>query len=319
MNNNIDFSDFHKIGVDRPSKCRKITKHRFEILSILTTIIVIILIVVYVNKNKQKNKKDEELSLLEQDITDINDNLTDITKNISNANDTINVLDSKLNQAPIYLHNNQTKLVEVNNTHNILNKTFTELLNQNKSLSTNLELVNKIIEKTKLKDLINERLDNLQIKDSKIITDVSEFEDEVSMKVKNKCFDSQVYGFTPEMFYKNCYGNALLFLIKTEYGEKIGAFTSKSKDENANVQDEKSMLINFDNNIFFKYNKESEIECNIIWNLNDFPKFGEDLIINNKYGESNFPKCYGINEELDFVEYSEFIIDILEIYKVKKN
>ena len=58
MNNNIDFSDFHKISVDHPSKCRKITKHKFEILAILITIIIIILIIIYMQiKTSKKIKK----------------------------------------------------------------------------------------------------------------------------------------------------------------------------------------------------------------------------------------------------------------------
>ena len=140
------------------------------------------------------------------------------------------------------------------------------------------------------------------------------------MKVKNKCFDSEVYGFKPGMFYQNCAGNALLFLIKIKDGEKIGAYTSESKNENGEIRDEKSMLINFDKNKFYKFNIERGENCNIIYNLNDFPKFGGDLEINDNKGESFFPYCYGFDEEIDdFGSYYDFTIDILEIFKVGEN
>ena len=58
------------------------------------------------------------------------------------------------------------------------------------------------------------------------------------------------------MFYQNCAGKALLFLIKTTDGETIGAYASESKNENVEIQDEKSILINFDKNKFYKLNME---------------------------------------------------------------
>ena len=300
MNSNIDFSDFHKISVDRPSKCRKITKHRFEIFSILTTIIVIILIIVYADKNKQENKKDDKLSILKNNYKDLDNNLTDITKAIDDLNNTNITLDNEIFQFEIYKKDNQSALNEI------------------KKRNEKLKLINKIFNDIKTKKTMTERLNNLQIKDSNIQTDVHNFENEVSMKVKNKCFDSEVYGFKPEMFYKNCAGNALLFLIKTEDGEKIGAYTSESKNENMEIRDEKSMLINFDNNEFYKQNKE-KTDCNIIYNLNDFPKFGGDLEINENSGES-FSYCYGSDEEMeDFVNSYQFYIEILEVYKVEEN
>ena len=300
MNSNIDFSDFHKISVDRPSKCRKITKHRFEIFSILTTIIVIILIIVYADKNKQENKKDDKLSILKNNYKDLDNNLTDITKAIDDLNNTNITLDNELFQFEIYKKDNQSALNEI------------------KKRNEKLKLINKIFNDIKTKKTMTERLNNLQIKDSNIQTDVRNFENEVSMKVKNKCFDSEVYGFKPEMFYKNCAGNALLFLIKTEDGEKIGAYTSESKNENMEIRDEKSMLINFDKNKFYKYNTE-KADCNIIYNLNDFPKFGGDLEINENSGES-FSYCYGADEEMeDFVNSYQFYIEILEVYKVEEN
>ena len=320
MNNNIDFSDFHKISVEHPSKCRKITKHRFEIFSILTTLIVIVLIIVYANKNKEKNKKEEELSILKKDYTEINQNLTNITEIIDEANNTNITLDNELIQIKIILSINQSELNELNKTNEILKKNHIDLSNQINNLSPKLKIINEINQKTKLKEILTQRLNNLEIKDSNIHTNVTNFENEASMKVKNKCYDSILYGFNPEMFYKNCIGTGLLFLIKTENGEKIGAYTSESTNEDTNIQDIKSILINFDKNKFYKYNMEKMEDCYVIWNLNNFPNFGGDLEINNKYGASFFPYCYGFDEELeDFVNAYEFIIDILEVYKVEEN
>ena len=303
--NNIDFSDFHKISVDHPSKCRKITKHKFEIFSALTIIILIILIIVYVNKNKQKNKKEDELLILENKYKETKINITKIENELNKTEQKNISLDNDIAQKKIDINNNISDL---------------ELIRKN---NTKLQLIKKILKKIELKERMAQRLNHLQIKDSNIQTDILNFENEASLKIKNKCYDSEVYGFIPEIFYKNCAGNALLFLILTEDGEKIGAYTSESKKENVNIKDEKSMLINFDNNKFYKYNVEKKKDCDVIWNLNDFPKFGGDLEIYDGKGESLFPFCYGFSEELeeleDFVKSYEFNIEILEVYKVEEN
>ena len=304
MNNNIDFSDFHKISVDHSSKCRKITKHKFEIFSVLTTILIIILIIVYINKNKQNNKKNDELSILKNNITDINAILSNLSNRINETEIKNISLDNDIGQVELDIIKNQTELDKLNKTNIKLN------------------LIDDILKAIISKKLKSERLNQLQIEDSKIQTDVTNLEDEISMKVKNKCYDSEVYDFTPKMFYNNCIGNgnALLFLIKTDDGENIGAYTSQSKNENVNIADEKSMLINFDNNQIYKYNMERKKDCDIIWNKNEFPKFAGDLEINNDKGLSLFPYCYGLNEELeDFVKSYKFNIKILEVYKVEEN
>lgn len=305
MNNNIDFSDFHKISVEHPSKCRKITKHKFEIIAALTTIIIIILIIVYENKKKEKSEKNDELSFLKEEYFQIKINITNITNDINEADNIIKSLDNEKGQIDLDIKNNQSDLEQINKT----NKKF--------------KLIKKLLNNIELKLNMTQRLNNLQINYSNIQNNVTNFENEVSMKVKNKCYDSIVYGFSPQMFYKNCAGNALLFLIKTGDGERIGAYTSESKNENINIKDEKSMLINFDNNKFFKYNMDKTKDCDVIWNLNEFPKFGGDLEIYDEKGESLFPFCYGLGEDLEeseyFVKSYVFKIEILEIYKVEEN
>ena len=74
------------------------------------------------------------------------------------------------------------------------------------------------------------------------------------------------------------------------------------------------MLINFDKSKIFKYYANllsSNDKCYIYWNNENFPQFGEDLIINTDgSGKSTFPTCYGINdgEQKDFVQDTEFDI-----------
>ncbi len=48
----IDISKYSKIEVDPKSRCRKITKYKFQILSIILSIIIIILIIVVAIKSK---------------------------------------------------------------------------------------------------------------------------------------------------------------------------------------------------------------------------------------------------------------------------
>ena len=85
------------------------------------------------------------------------------------------------------------------------------------------------------------------------------------------------------------------------------------------IVDKKSILINFDKNKCFLYNKNENNKCYVYSDIDQFPRFGNDLIIyRDGRGESKFPECYvmgGEDDKGDFIE-KKFYIDIMEIYAV---
>ena len=332
MNNNIDFSDFHKISVDHPTKCRKFTKHRFTILSFLIIILLVIVIIIYVNKNNQIKTKEKELSPLENNVDSLKSNLSIILNLVNNSKNNYTSLELNYTNTIKNKENKNSELDSVATTNEQLKtkrkSVFEEYRELHIKLDTFKNYEKQIKEKTELIELINERLNNLEIGKSNVVTDVTIFENESSKKVKNKCYDSIVYEFNPEKFYENCLGEGstpLLFLIKTKKGEKIGVYTSTSYEEEYYEEDNESMLINFDKSKIFKYYANllsSNDKCYIYWNSENFPQFAEDLIINSDgSGKSTFPTCYGTSdgEQKDFVQDTEFNIEILEIYKVNDN
>ena len=321
MNNNIDFSDFHKISVDRPSKCRKFTKHKFTIITFLMIILLIIIIIVYVNKKKQQSKKEEELAQIKNDTKILDSNLTEILNLVNNSRNDYNTLEFYYNETKEYKKGNESELNNLKVEKEKLNSSFDKLKEDYNKINSKLNYANQIREKKELKNLITQRLNNKGIEYSNVVNDVNFFENKASVQVKNKCYDIIVYGFNPQRFEENCLGTPLLFLIKTQNGDNIGVYTSKSFQGKLIERDEDSLLINFDTSQIFNYNSESSDECSIHFNDENFLKFGKDLTINmDGSGNSEFPTCYGINEgeQIDFVE-DEFNIKILEIYKVNKN
>ena len=160
----------------------------------------------------------------------------------------------------------------------------------------------------------------MSISNSNIMINSENFESFTETEILNKCYDSEIYGFHVNKFHENCDGYPLLILIKTKNGEKIGAFTSKSNDGIRHIVDEQSVLINFDKNKYFINNLDENNKCFVYCDVDEFPRFGNDLIIyRDGHGESNFPECYDIigqNVEGDFIE-GKFNIDIMEIYAVK--
>ena len=292
MNNNIDFSDFNKITVGHNSRCRKFTKHKFTILFFLFIIILIILIIVFINKNNQIEEKNKKLSEIKNKIILDNSKLENVQQNLTNSSYNLS-----------YLNN------------------IEDLLSQYIILKDKYDLVKKIDEQKALKVTITERLNNKDIKTSNIQKNVDKFQIITSTQVKQKCYDSIVYGYNPTIFHKNCDGNSLLFLIKTE-DQKLGAYTSTACKEKKNIQEKDSLLINFDSDKYYKYTSNNEEKCKTFYGNFNFPQFGEDLILSiDGYGNSKFPFCYGINEgnEGDFSNYEQFSMNILEIYKVETN
>ena len=321
MNNNIDFSDFHKISVDRPSKCRKFTKHKFTIITFLMIILLIIVIIVYSNKKKQQSKKEKELAQKKNDTMGLDSNLADIFDLVNKSRYNYSALEFNYNETKEYKKGNQSEFDILKIVNGELYSTFNKLKEDYNKVNTKLNYVNQIREKNDTKNLIIQRLSNKVIEYSNVVNDVKFFENKASVEVKNKCYDSIVYGFNPQRFEENCLGTPLLFLIKTQNEDNIGVYTSKSFQGKLIAGDEDSLLINFDTSQIFNYNSESSDECSIHFNDEKFLKFGKDLTINmDGSGNSEFPTCYGINEgeQIDFVE-DEFIIKILEIYKVNKN
>ena len=284
MNNNIDFSDFNKITVEHNSRCRKITKHKFTILSILNIIIIIILIIVYINKNKQIEQNNIQLS----DIK------------------------NKISLKKLAIENIKQQLTKSNNTLSSYKHT--------EKLISEYNLKKQILDKNSLKNTLIERLNKIGIDSSNVHKNIAKFESMTSTQVKDKCYDSIVYGFNPQKFHQNCDGHALLFLIKTDGNQNIGAYTSSSSIVKENIQEKDSILMNFDNDKYYIYTSDNQVECYTSYSDYNFPLFGDDLIIkNNGYGSTQFPFCYGDKEGNNeyLVNNKYFYIEILEIYKVE--
>ena len=139
------------------------------------------------------------------------------------------------------------------------------------------------------------RFDDLTIQNSNIVTDLSQFELLSNSEIKGKCYDSIVYDFNINKFHENCDGYPLLILIKTKTSEKIGAYTSITNEGIKKIKDEKSMLINLNTNEYFLNDKNDE-QCYVYSHFDEFPKFGNDLIINSDgTGEIFTNNCYKIN------------------------
>ena len=327
MNNSIDFSDFNKITVEHNSRCRKFIKHKFTIFNILCIIILIILIIVYINKdNKIKERKeiltneDDKEILITQKLNILTNNLTSSEEKKTSISNQISLTDTYISKNQSYYNN---LLLEIKN---LKEQKIPALKSQIEDLEEQIEeseitkLQNQIKERTDIKRLIVTRLLDLTKSNSNFNIKFNQFESQTSSEILKRCYDSVVYKFDPEKYHSNCDGGPLLILIKTKSGQNIGAYVTKSIGGNNDLQDEESLLINFDTYKFYSFNKNNApIEYPIYCNPNSFTRFGEDLIIyNNGKGQSKFPHCYGIGEgnEGDFVEESNFEIDILEVYKL---
>ena len=176
-----------------------------------------------------------------------------------------------------------------------------------------------MLEKNFLYQKMFQRFSDLSINNSNIIKDLSQFKLLTNSEILTKCYDSVAYDFNINRFHENCDGYPLLILIKTKTGQKIGAYTSMTNDGIKKIYDEKSMLINFDKNEYFLNDNNNE-ECYVYSHFDEFPKFGNDLIIHaNGTGEISQNYCYKIkgDNSKNLSEEKKFEIEIMEIYRIK--
>ena len=328
MDSNIGFTNYNEIQVENKSKCRKITKHKFIFLSLFLFIIMVILIIILVYKNNQYNNKISELSKTENEIKVLNLKISKITNLKQEAESNFTSLINELSKIETEKDNIKKQYINLENAIDKLNYTKNDLLAKKEYITNQInyrkkglnedELKNEIQEMQKLLQKIKQRFEDLSINNSNIFKNMDNFESFTDTEVLNKCYDSEVYGLHVNRFHENCDGYPLLILIKTKNGQKIGAFTSKSNDGIKNIVDEKSIIINFDKNKYFINN--SNEKCYVYCDIDQFPRFGNDLIIyRDGHCETNFPNCYnnGQNKKGDFIEQDIFDIDIMEIYRVK--
>ena len=332
MNNDIDFSDFNKIEVQHTSKCRKFTKHKFLLFSLLVVIIIVIVVIIFIYKSRNYNKKDSELSNLKESINKIETKNKKLTNQISEAQSNLTLILNELSKTTDY-DEIKSEFIKIDKTCDLLIYDRNDLLAKKEYITNQINYKNKSLKEDELKkdleekknelEIIKQRLTDLSISNSNIKINANDFESQTETEILSKCYDSIVYGFHINKFYENCGGYPLLILIKTKTGKNIGAFASTSVDGNLNLEDEKSMLVNFDENKYFKNMIEDNNNCFIYYNSEEFPRFGNDLIIyRDGHGESKFPNCYSINGQSkkgDFIGEENFNIEVMEVYKLKLN
>ena len=329
MDLNLNFSNYSEIQTEQKEQPSKISRHKFSILAIIFSVIIIILIIVIVNRKKQLKEKEEKLFAFSKSLIEIKSNITKLELKINNKkiskNDLIN---------NISFTNNE--ISNIQSEYDMKKAAYFQLLYNKNDLLAHQEFINNKIENfqkfSKEEDLkleifqknflyqkMLQRFDDLSINNSNIITDLSEFKLLTNSEILTKCYDSIVYDFNINRFHENCDGYPLLILIKTETSEKIGAFTSLTNEGIKKINDEKSMLINFNQNEYFLIDKNNE-ECYVYSHFDEFPKFGNDLIIHtNGTGEILTNNCYKINDDnnKNLLDEKKFGIEIMEIYKIK--
>ena len=258
MDLNLNFSNYSEIQTEQKEQPSKISRHKFSILAIIFSVIIIILIIVIVNRKKQLKEKEEKLFEFSKSLIEIKSNITNLELKINNKkiskNDLIN---------NISFTNNE--ISNIQSEYDMKKAAYYQLLYNKNDLLAHQEFINNKIENfqkfSKEEDLkleifqknflyqkMLQRFDDLSINNSNIITDLSEFKLLTNSEILSKCYDSIVYDFNINRFHENCDGYPLLILIKTEKSEKIGAFTSITNEGIKKINDEKSMLINFNQN-----------------------------------------------------------------------
>ena len=329
MDINLNFSNYSKIQTEPKSEPNKISKHKFSILAIIFSIIIIKLIIVIVSRKKQLKEKEEILSEINKELIYIKSNISDLEFKINNEKISNNNLMSNIS----HINNEKSN---IQSEYDIKKNVYFQLLYNKNDLVAHKEFINNRIDHIKkcskeedlkteilLKNILYQkmlkRFDDLTIQNSNIITDLSQFELLSNTEIKGKCYDSIVYDFNINKFHENCDGYPLLILIKTKTSEKIGAYTSITNEGIKKIKDEKSMLINLNTNEYFLNDKNNE-QCYVYSHFDEFPKFGNDLIINSDgTGEILTNNCYKINGDNNkkLLDGQKFEIEIMEIYKIK--
>lgn len=329
MDININFSNYSKIQTETKPQPSKISQHKFSIISIIFSILIIILIIVVVYRNKQLKVKEEKFSEIDNELNGIKSNITNLEKKINNEEISKNHLINNIS----YTNN---EISNIKHEYDIMKSSYNNLIYNKNDLIAHKEFINnkkdyiqkclkeeylksEMLEKNFLYQKMFQRFSDLSINNSNIIKDLSQFKLLTNSEILTKCYDSVVYDFNINRFHENCDGYPLLILIKTKTGQKIGAYTSMTNDGIKKIYDEKSMLINFDKNEYFLNDNNNE-ECYVYSHFDEFPKFGNDLIIHaNGTGEISQNYCYKIkgDNSKNLSEEKKFEIEIMEIYRIK--
>ena len=329
MDININFSNYSKIQTETKPQPSKISQHKFSIISIIFSILIIILIIVVVYRNKQLKVKEEKFSEIDNELNGIKSNITNLEKKINNEEISKNHLINNIS----YTNN---EISNIQHEYDIMKSSYNNLIYNKNDLIAHKEFINnkkdyiqkclkeeylksEMLEKNFLYQKMFQRFSDLSINNSNIIKDLSQFKLLTNSEILTKCYDSVVYDFNINRFHENCDGYPLLILIKTKTGQKIGAYTSMTNDGIKKIYDEKSMLINFDKNEYFLNDNNNE-ECYVYSHFDEFPKFGNDLIIHaNGTGEISQNYCYKIkgDNSKNLSEEKKFEIEIMEIYRIK--
>ena len=329
MDININFSNYSKIQTETKPQPSKISQHKFSIISIIFSILIIILIIVVVYRNKQLKVKEEKFSEIDNELNGIKSNITNLEKKINNEEISKNHLINNIS----YTNN---EISNIQHEYDIMKSSYNNLIYNKNDLIAHKEFINnkkdyiqkclkeeylksEMLEKNFLYQKMFQRFSDLSINNSNIIKDLSQFKLLTNSEILTKCYDSVVYDFNINRFHENCDGYPLLILIKTKTGQKIGAYTSMTNDGIKKIYDEKSMLINFDKNEYFLNDNNNE-ECYVYSHFDEFPKFGNDLIIHaNGTGEISQNYCYKIkgDNSKKLSEEKKFEIEIMEIYRIK--
>ena len=330
MNLNINFSSYSQIKTEeKKSKFSEISEYKFLISYILFSIIIIILIIIINNRNQIIKNNEQELSKIDKSLNEVNSQINNFTQQKT-------LLENKTKEIEFNLTLINNEISNIQSEYDNLKAINMRLIYNKNDLQAKKDFIkNKIIyiekfskeENLKMEILayenlyqkIQQRLNNLSINNSNILTNLDEFKSLTKVEIKNKCYDSIVYDFNINKFHDNCDGYPLLILIKSKSGEKIGAFTSITNEGIKNATDEKSMLINFDKNEYFFNDNESK-DCFVYSHIDEFPKFGKDFAIHRDgRGEILGNNCYKINgnNNIYLMEEKKFEIDIMEIYKLK--
>ena len=329
MDININFSNYSKIQTETKPQPSKISQHKFSIISIIFSVLIIILIIVVVYRNKQLKVKKEKFSEIDNELNGIKSNITNLEKKINNEEISKNHLINNIS----YTNN---EISNIKHEYDIMKSSYNNLIYNKNDLIAHKEFINnkkdyiqkclkeeylksEMLEKNFLYQKMFQRFSNLSINNSNIIKDLSQFKLLTNSEILTKCYDSVVYDFNINRFHENCDGYPLLILIKTKTGQKIGAYTSMTNEGIKKIYDEKSMLINFDKNEYFLNDNNNE-ECYVYSHFDEFPKFGNDLIIHaNGTGEISQNYCYKIkgDNSKNLSEEKKFEIEIMEIYRIK--
>ena len=329
MDININFSNYSKIQTETKPQPSKISQHKFSIISIIFSILIIILIIVVVYRNKQLKVKKEKFSEIDNELNEIKSNITNLELKINYEEISKNHLINNIS-----FTNNE--ISNIKHEYDIMKSSYNHLIYNKNDLIANKEFINnkkdyiqkclkeeylksEMLEKNFLYQKMFQRFSDLSINNSNIIKDLSQFKLLTNSEILTKCYDSVVYDFNINRFHENCDGYPLLILIKTKTGQKIGAYTSMTNEGIKKIYDEKSMLINFDKNEYFLNDNNNE-ECYVYSHYDEFPKFGNDLIIHaDGTGEISQNYCYKIkgDNSKNLSEEKKFEIEIMEIYRIK--